>query len=212
MVAYNPNKVKESDIPKTFIDLVNDPKWKGRFGYHAGSNALVVQVADHIKLHGYDETKKFLEKMKENGLGYSHMAGLKLVSQGELDLMIMNQYYLQRLINEVGADKVNAKIHYMNNGEADSSLTFTTAGILKSSKHEEEAQKFLNFITTPKMQELYTSKSFEWPTNPHAKAQLSYLPPIETLVPPKVTPNTQAELDQAKKLIKDEVKLVNLPK
>ncbi len=203
VVAYNPTKVKPQDIPATLTDMVNDPKWKGRFGYHAGSSALVVQVSDHIKLHGVEATEKFLKALKDNAsVAAKHMAGLKLVSDGELDLMIMNQYYLQRLINEKGAENVNAKIHYMNNGEADAALTYSTAGILKSSKNKELAQKFLAFISSKEGNELYTSHSFEWPTNKDAKVQVSYLPKLDTLVPPKVTPNTFADLDKAKELIK----------
>lgn len=204
VVAYNPSKVKPEEIPATLTQLVNDPNWKGRFGYHAGSSALVVQVADHIKLHGQKETKKFLESMKENaGVAASHMVGLKLVSDGALDLMIMNQYYLQRLINEQGAENVKAKIHYMNNGEADAALTFTSAGILKVSKNKDEAQKFLAFLSSKEGNEIYTAKSFEWPTNKDAKVQVSYLPDLATLVPPKVTANTFAQLAKAKTLIKE---------
>ncbi|MGC6627681.1 hypothetical protein ACP0FP_25805, partial [Escherichia coli] len=87
--------------------------------------------------------------MKENGQSIKgHMAALKKIDQGDLDVAMINQYYLYRLYKEKGgADNVKAKIYYMRNGDADSALSFSAAGILRSSQHQSEAQQFITFLT-----------------------------------------------------------------
>lgn len=205
VLAYNPEKISENDLPKTWTEMVNDPKWKNRFSYHPGSGALVDQIAVYKKLHGLKKTKAFLVAMKENGQSIKgHMPALKKVDIGELDAAMINQYYLERLYTEKGGeDNVKAKIHYMRNGDADSALSFSAAAILKSSKHINEAQKFIIFLTGKQGQELYVADSGEWPTNPNAKLPVKYLESLSSLNPPKTTFTTKEESDEAKALIKE---------
>lgn len=205
VLAYNPDKVKESDIPKTWTKMVNDPAWKNRFSYHPGSGALVDQIAVYKKLHGLEATKAFLAAMKENGQSIKgHMAALKKIDQGDLDVAMINQYYLYRLYKEKGgADNVKAKIYYMRNGDADSALSFSAAGILRSSQHQSEAQQFITFLTSKAGQELYVQNSAEWPANTQAVSPVSYLVKLDSLDPPKTSFTTKEESDEAKALIKE---------
>ncbi len=204
VLAYNPNKIAEKDLPKSWTEMVNDPKWKGNFSYHPGSGALVDQIAIYKKLHGLDATKAFLKAMKENGQSITgHTPALKKVDAGELGVAMINQYYLERLYKEKGQENVQAKIHYMRNADADSALSFSAAAVLKASKQQKEAQQFLAFLTSKDGQEAYISTSGEWPTNAKAVSPVSYLVPLDSLNPPKTTFNNYAEIEEAKTLIKE---------
>ncbi|MCK3655892.1 hypothetical protein A4G19_09005 [Pasteurellaceae bacterium Macca] len=204
VLAYNPEKIAEKDLPKSWTEMANDPKWKNRFSYHPGSGALVDQIANYKKLHGEEKTKAFLKALKENGQSINgHTAALKKVDAGELDVAIMNQYYLDRLYKEKGKENVKARIHYMRNGDADSTLSFSGAAVLKASKNVKEAQQFLAFLTSKEGQEAYVSTSGEWPANSKAVSPVTYLEPLSTLNPPKTTFNSYADSEDAKKLIKE---------
>ncbi|WP_439241777.1 extracellular solute-binding protein [Lonepinella sp. BR2474] len=204
VLAYNPTKIAEKDLPTSWTEMVNDPKWKGNFSYHPASGALVEQVAVYQKLHGVEATKAFLKSLKANGQSINgHLDALKKVDAGELGVAIINQYYLERLYKEKGQENVQAKIHYMRNADADSTLVFSGAAVLKATKQAKEAQQFLDFLTSKEGQEVYVSTSAEWPTNAKAVSPVGYLVPLDSLNPPKVTLNSKAELDEAKALIKE---------
>ncbi len=53
VLAYNPKKIDEKDLPKSLMDL-SDPSWSGRFGFVPTSGAFLEQVAAVIKLKGQE--------------------------------------------------------------------------------------------------------------------------------------------------------------
>ena len=57
VLAYNPKKIDEKDLPKSLMDL-SDPTWSGRFGFVPTSGAFLEQVAAVIKLKGQEEAEE----------------------------------------------------------------------------------------------------------------------------------------------------------
>ena len=86
------------------------------------------------------------------------------VNRGQVALGIVNQYYWYRERAEVGASNMHSAIAYFAPHDVGYVLDVSGAGILKSSTHQAEAQKFLAFLTSAQGQEIIAhSDSFEYP-------------------------------------------------
>jgi iron(III) transport system substrate-binding protein len=77
---------------------------------------------------------------------------------------VINQYYWYRERAEVGASNMHSAIAFFAPRDVGYVIDVSGAGILKSSTHKAEAQKFLAFLTSKKAQEIIAhSDSFEYP-------------------------------------------------
>ncbi|MGH3673678.1 MAG: extracellular solute-binding protein, partial [Pseudonocardiaceae bacterium] len=110
------------------------------------------------------------------------------VSQGTVDLGIINHYYFYRLQAEVGKGSVNAQIAYFAPHDPGYVEDVSGAAILKSSAHQTAAQQFLAFMTGQAGQSVLAhSESFEYTLHPGVAAN-SELTPLSQLQPTSFTP------------------------
>lgn len=85
--AYNTDKVKKADLPKTYEDLL-DPKWKGKLAIEATDYDWVLEV---IKQMGTEKGEKFWHNLvATNGLQLrtDHSLLNNLVGSGEVPLAL----------------------------------------------------------------------------------------------------------------------------
>jgi iron(III) transport system substrate-binding protein len=76
----------------------------------------------------------------------------------------VNQYYWYRMRAEIGASSMHSEIAYFAPRDPGYVLDVSGAGILRSSKHQAAAQRFLAFLVSKKGQEIIAhSISFEYP-------------------------------------------------
>lgn len=114
VLAYNPKKIDEKDLPKSLMDL-SDPSWSGRFGFVPTSGAFLEQVAAVIKLKGQEEAEDWLTGLKAFGSIYTNnVTAMKAVENGEVDMALINNYYWYTLKKEKG--ELNSRLHYFGNG------------------------------------------------------------------------------------------------
>lgn len=100
--AYNTQKVKKEELPKTYQDLA-DPKWKGRLGIEAGNHAwfgtLMSELGEEKGL------KLFNNIMATNGMSVrkGHSLLTALVASGEVPLAITVYSWNPEALKEKGA-------------------------------------------------------------------------------------------------------------
>ena len=94
---------------------------------------------------------------------------------------LINHYYYYRLRDETGAANFHAKLSLFAPRDPGSVEDISAAGILRSSKHQAAAQRFLAFLTSTAGQRVFAgSTSFEYPLA-KGVAPNPALPPISTL-------------------------------
>ena len=84
---------------------------------------------------------------------------------------MINQYYWYRMRAEDGAAKMHSLITHFAPGDPGYVIDVSGAAVLKSSKHQAEAQKFLAFLVSRKAQEIIarlrpasrSASSTRWP-------------------------------------------------
>jgi iron(III) transport system substrate-binding protein len=164
VIVYDPRKVPEAQLPASVFQLV-DPAWKGRLGI-APTNASFQAFVTAMRLHVGDvRTRDWLRALKANEPKTFEGNALivRAVNDGQLDLGLVNHYYLFELGAEIGADKLVARNHFTADGDPGTLVNVAGVGILKSSKRQAEAARLVNYLLSPPAQEHFAQKNFEYP-------------------------------------------------
>lgn len=187
--VYNPAKLPADQLPTSMLDL-EKPQWKGRWGAPPPKADFQAIVAALLELRGPAVTEQWLTGMKANAVLYSdNIATLRAVNSGEIAGGIIYHYYWYRDQAKTKEMSGNTKLHYFGNQDPGAFLSLSGAGVLKSSKKQDKAQRFLEFITGKAGQQiLENGTSMEYPVASGVPANPA-LVPLDQLDPPKVDPS-----------------------
>ncbi|MEB2290541.1 extracellular solute-binding protein [Priestia megaterium] len=185
VVAYNPDVVKEKQLPKSVFDFAK-PEWNKKVAFVPTSGAFTNQISAMIKLYGKDKAKNWLEGLQKYGKQYkNNKMALDAVEKGEVSVALINNYYWDNEAKEKGADNMNSKLYYFGNGDIGDMISLSGAAIVKASDNKAEAQKFMEFATDVEGQQALTEASSQYPLN--SKAKTKGMKPFSELNPPKDT-------------------------
>jgi iron(III) transport system substrate-binding protein len=190
VLAYNPDAVTEAELPASILDLA-DPEWQGRVGIAAGGADFQAIVSAVLALQGEQATRDWLTGLERNAEIYaSNTAVMKAVDEGETDVGVMYHYYWYRDQAEGGLIGDDAELHYFRNQDPGAFLSISGAGVLASSDQPEEAQRLVEFLTSPEAQRrLAGSSALEYAVGTGV-ASADVLPPLEGLQAPVVDPGS----------------------
>jgi iron(III) transport system substrate-binding protein len=187
--AYDKTKLKESDLPKSLLDLA-DPKWKGRWGASPAGADFQAIVSALLELKGEDVTKSWLKALKENATPYKgNSVAMKAVNAGEIQGAVIYHYYWFGDQAKTGENSKNVALHYFKNQDPGAFVSISGGGVLASSQHKKEAQAFLKWITGKGGQAvLRDGDSYEYAVGNGAQSNPK-LVPLTDLQAPKVEPS-----------------------
>jgi len=111
---------------------------------------------------------------------------LKSVNDGTIDAGVIYHYYWYRDQKEAGDNSSDSQLHFFGNQDSGAFLSVSGAGVLKSSDHKSDAEKFVAYLSSVDGQrELAESYALEYPLNP--KVDLGQgVKPLSELQPPTV--------------------------
>jgi iron(III) transport system substrate-binding protein len=184
--VYNPAKLAEKDLPKSLLDLAK-PDWKGRWAASPAGADFQAIVAAVLEQKGETATLDWLKGMKANASVYrGNSAVLKAVNAGQIDSGVIYHYYSFVDQSKTGENSQNTKLYYFKHQDPGAFVSTSGAGVLASSKHQEEAQKFVKYITGKEGQEiLHSGTSFEYAVGKDAPSNPK-LTPLKDLDAPTV--------------------------
>jgi iron(III) transport system substrate-binding protein len=166
VLIYNPKLISESQLPTTVLGLA-DPKYQGKLAFAAGETDFQPIVTSVVRAYGAAKATSWLDGIKSNSKGHVYPDNETIadeVNRGAAAFGVVNQYYWYRMGSELGASNVHAKITYFAPQDPGYVLDVSGAGILKSSKHQAAAQKFLAYLTSKAGQTILAhSISWEYP-------------------------------------------------
>lgn len=184
--VYNPAKLQQADLPKSLLDLAN-PAWKGRWAASPAGADFQAIVSAVLELKGEAATLEWLKGMKSNASLYrGNSAVLKAVNAGQVDSGVIYHYYSFVDQAKTGENSKNTALHYFKHQDPGAFVSLSGGAVLASSKHQEQAQAFLKWITSAKGQAVLGSgKSFEYAVGLGAQSNPK-LVPLAELDAPKV--------------------------
>ena len=184
--AYNPTQLKAAALPTSIMDLAK-PQWKGKVGISAAGADFQAIVSAVLSLKGEAATAAWLKGLKDNAKVYQgNGAVMKAVNAGEIHSGVIYHYYWYKDQAESGANSNNVKLQYFGNKDAGGFLSISGAGVIKSSKHQAEAQQLVRYLNSAAGQKvLADSLALEYPIGNGATAN-KVLKPLSELSPPTV--------------------------
>jgi iron(III) transport system substrate-binding protein len=188
VLAYNTKDLKPADLPTSLLDLAQ-PKWKGKIGISPAGADFQAIVSAVLVTKGEAATAAWLKGLKANANPYQgNTAVMKAVDAGQIQAGVIYHYYWYKDRAEAGANTKNTELHYFGNTDPGAFVSISGAGVLKSSKHQAEAQQFVEYLTGPEGQKvLADSGSMEYAIAPNVPNNPS-LKPLSELAPPTVDP------------------------
>jgi iron(III) transport system substrate-binding protein len=173
VIVYNPSLISASQLP-THVTQLADPDYKGKLALAPGETDFQPIVTAYQRAYGTAATLTWLKKIAANAAGHVYPDNETIadeVNRGAAAFGIVNQYYWYRMRAEIGAGNMHSRIAYFAPGDPGYVIDVSGAAILKSSKHQAAAQKFLAFLVSRQGQEIIAtpgtaagqSLSFEYP-------------------------------------------------
>ena len=202
VVVYDPRKVPAGELPASVFTLT-DPKWKGRLGIAPTNGSFQAFVSAMLITAGEAGTRAWLQGIKANDpkTYASNDLIVKAVNDGQLDLGLVNHYYLFQLQSEIGPDKTIARNHYTAGSDPGALVNVAGAGILKSSKRPADAARLLEYLVSEPAQRHFAQENFEYPLRPGVPTAAG-LPPLQTSQGPSIDLGDLADLDRTLELLR----------
>ncbi len=172
VVFYNPKKISPSEIQNvTYEDLANE-KWKNRVVIRSSSNmynqslvaSLIANLGEkNTEIWAKNFVKNFARKPQGND-----RSQIIAVANGEADLAIANSYYIGIMLSgSAGKEQLEAakkvKMHFPNQNDRGVHINISGAGILKNSPNTSNANTFLEFLLSKRVQKYMVDRSYEYP-------------------------------------------------
>jgi iron(III) transport system substrate-binding protein len=165
-MVYNTHDLKPAQLPRSVLDLA-EPKWKGKLALAPSETDFQPIVTAVAARYGTARAVEWLDGLKKNAGSHVYPDNETLVAQvnsGQVELGVINHYYWFRLRDELGAGKIHSAEHFFAPGDPGYVLDVSGAGVLASSRHQAEAQRFLAFLVSRQGQEILAhSESYEYP-------------------------------------------------
>lgn len=172
VIFYNPKNVDSKEVEDfNYEDLAN-PKWKNRIVIRSSSNMYNQSlVASLIKNLGKQKTEVWAKKLVSNFARKpqgNDRSQIIAVANGEADLAIANSYYIGIMLSgAAGKEQLEAakkvKIIFPNQNNRGTHINISGAGILKNSSNTKNANLFLEFLLSERVQKYMVNKSYEYP-------------------------------------------------
>ncbi len=162
-VVYNPERISEDELPDDVWGFVN-PEWKGRIGWAPTNASFQTMVTAMRALWGEEKTTEWLEGVQANNptIYPKNTPQVAAVASGEIDVGLVNHYYLFRFLAEEGEDFA-ARNYHPRAGGPGATVMVAGAGILDSSDNKDAAEKFLEFMLSRVGQQYFAGQTFEYP-------------------------------------------------
>jgi iron(III) transport system substrate-binding protein len=187
--VYDKTKLTEDKLPKSLLDLA-DSSWKGRWAASPSGADFQAIVGALLELKGEEATAAWLKAMKENFTPYKgNSTAMKAVNAGQVEGAVIYHYYYFGDQAKTGENSKNIATHYFKNEDPGAFVSVSGGGVLASSKHKDQAQAFVKWVTGKGGQEvLRDGTSFEYAVGEGA-ASNPKLVPLADLHAPKVEPS-----------------------
>jgi iron(III) transport system substrate-binding protein len=166
-VACATDRVPEHERPQSILDLTS-PRWRGRVGW-APSNASFQAMVTAMRVQlGEQRTEQWLRGMIANDVRVypRNTPIIQAVHDGEIDLGLVNHYYLHRFQHERGGMlPIVNHVPAGREGAVDigGAMLVSGAGILKTARNDDAAREFIAFLLNDEIQAHFAGETFEYP-------------------------------------------------
>jgi iron(III) transport system substrate-binding protein len=162
VIAYDSRELSDGQLPDSVFELT-EPKWKDRVGWSPTNGSFQAFVTALRLTEGEDAARQWLEEMDANGAeSFADNSSIRdAIAAGEIDLGLINHYYVAQAQAEEGAD-YPVRVHFPP-ADVGSMINVAGVGILADSDQSEEAAEFVDFLLSERAQRHFADELMEYP-------------------------------------------------
>ena len=193
VVAFNTDAVAEDELPDAIFDYT-DAEWEGRIGWAPTNGSFQAFVTAMRVLEGEDETRQWLEDIRDNGaVAYENNGGiLDAVTAGEVEVGFVNHYYLHPRLTEDPDAPLEQK--YYDDGDIGGLINVAGAGVLDTAPNADAANAFIDYMIDEPAQRYFAEETSEIPLTSGVDP-IDGVPSFEELTVPDVDLNRLDDLE-----------------
>ena len=193
VVVYGTETLTEDDLPDDLWGFT-EPRWKGRVGWAPTNGSFQAMVTALRVGWGEERTERWLRAMLDNDVqAYpKNTPQVAAAAAGEIDVGLVNHYYLYRFIAEQGEDFPARNAHLRAAGPG-AIVMVSGAGILETADNTENAEAFVRFLLSEVGQQYFAGSTFEYPMVEGVRPSI-LLTPLEEIGQPDITLADLADL------------------
>ena len=184
VVAYDTRRLRPAALPDSIFDFTA-PGWRGRIGFAPGNASFQAFVSAMRLEVGDERTAAWLRGIDANEptLLENNVQTLEAIARGEVDVGLVNHYYLY----ELRAERPNLPVenHFLRPGDPGSLVNVAGVGELPSGRRPAAARRFVDFMTGVEGQRYFATDTEEYPLIPGVRPDEA-LRPLDQIKGPDV--------------------------
>jgi iron(III) transport system substrate-binding protein len=169
VLTYDPSLIARSQLPTSVLQLAS-PRYRGKLAIAPAETDFQPIVTAVMRKYGRARALSWLQGIEANAAGHTYPDNETIadqVNRGGVAFGLINQYYWYRMRAEIGASKVHSQIAPLAPGDPGYVIDVSGAAVLRSSRHQAAAQKFLAYLVSKAGQQVIAnpakSISYEYP-------------------------------------------------
>jgi iron(III) transport system substrate-binding protein len=184
VLSYNTDTLSEGEVPDTVLDLT-DPEWEGRVSWAPTNGSFQAFVTAMRVTEGDDVAREWLEGMIANDVQVfeNNASQIEAVGRGEVDVALVNHYYLARFTAEDPDFPVANK--YLP-GDIGGLVNVAGVGILGNTDQPQATEEFVRFLLGQEVQDYFGTETNEKEFPAVTGIEAEGLPTTEDLDPPEI--------------------------
>jgi iron(III) transport system substrate-binding protein len=201
VIAYNTDELDEDDVPDSVLDLT-DPEWEGRIGWAPTNGSFQAFVTALRLQEGEDAAREWLEGIMDNDPVEfeKNTPVVEALGRGEIDVGLVNHYYLYRFTTEDPDFPVDNK--YLP-GDIGGLVNVAGVGILDGTEHQAAAEELVRYLLSEETQSYFGQFTDELEFPLREGVESPDLPSIESLEPPDVDLSRLEDLQGTLELLRE---------
>jgi iron(III) transport system substrate-binding protein len=184
VLAYNTDALEEDEVPDSVFDLT-EPEWEGRVSWAPTNGSFQAFVTAMRLTEGEDVTRQWLEDMIANDVQVfeNNASQVEAAGRGEVDVALVNHYYLARFTAEDPDFPVANKFLP---GDIGGLVNIAGVGVLGATDQPSAAEEFVSYLLSEEVQDFFGTETVEQEFPAVTGIDAADLPPVEELSPPEV--------------------------
>lgn len=201
VAVYDTRALSEDDLPESILDFT-DPQWKGNIGWAPSSPSFQSFVTALRVLEGDETARAWLEGVQANEpkVYEGNSEALEGVAAGEVQVALINHYYLLEAIAERG--EISVANYLFPGGDPGALVNVTGAGVLTTARNAPAALAFVEFLLSDESQRYLAQETYEYPLVDGVPAD-ERLTPLTELRSPEIDLSDLADLEGTLELMQE---------
>lgn len=202
VIVFNRDNMDESEVPDSIFDLTSE-EWEGKVAWAPTNASFQAFVTLLRETEGDEGAKEWLEAMKANGVHdyENNISIVEAVAAGEVELGLVNHYYLWGFIADQG-DDYPARNHFTAPNDPGSLVNVAGAGIIEGTEQEENALALLEYMLSEEGQTYFAEETYEYPLVEGVEADPRFTP-LDEIDPPNVDLSELHDLEGTLDLLRE---------